>query len=331
MATHASNGASIRARLPRHLQLKSLKVKDPTLKKYTGCVDQFLEVARNNRWDISNVNLADVRMSEYFAELCESGAAYNTASYTLFGYLLLRCDENVPDRQLFPRSRAALKGWSSRYPQCSRTGADPLIWYLIADVIADSQPPIAAALLLQLDTYARPSEILQVRFGDVVKPVSKVCSYWGIIFGNSDRGAMTKAKLQDDTVLLDSLDRSFAPSVLKIVVKKCRQKNELIFGVVTLKEYEDAFHDACCQLGLAQFKLVPHCVRHSGPSVDFLQRSRSATEIQTRGRWSTQKSILRYQKPGQMLARMSKIPGHIWDRARTALPSVMRKLKAFYK
>ena len=73
MATHASTGASIRARLPRHLQLKSLKVKDPTLKKYTGCVDQFLEVARNNRWDISNVNLADVRMSEYFAELCESG------------------------------------------------------------------------------------------------------------------------------------------------------------------------------------------------------------------------------------------------------------------
>lgn len=205
MATHASNGASIRARLPRHLQLKSLKVKDPTLKKYTGCVDQFLEVARNNRWDISNVNLADVRMSEYFAELCESGAAYNTASYTLFGYLLLRCDENVPDRQLFPRSRAALKGWSSRYPQCSRTGADPLIWYLVADVIADSQPPIAAALLLQLDTYARPSEILQVRFGDVVKPVSKVCSYWGIIFGNSDRGAMTKAKLQDDTVLIDHL------------------------------------------------------------------------------------------------------------------------------
>lgn len=131
-------------------------MKDPTLIKYKGCVDQFLEEAARRRWSLRTVAQADKKMSEYFTELCEEGSSYNLASYTLFGYLLLRTDENVPDRQLFPRARAALKGWSARYPQCSRTGADPLIWYLIADAIADHSPPAAAALLIQLDTYARP-------------------------------------------------------------------------------------------------------------------------------------------------------------------------------
>ena len=324
-------GSAIRASLPRHLQLRALKVKDPTLKKYKGCVDQFLEFARNRRWCLADINGTDVHLAEYFAELCEDGVAYNTASYTLFGYLLLKCDENVPDRQLLPRARAALKGWSSRFPQCSRTGADPQIWYLIADELANAHPEMAAALLLQLDTYARPSEIVSVCRGDVVKPVSRVCSYWGIIFGNSERGVLTKAKTQDDTVLLDSLDRTYAPEVLKLVTKKCRQSTQLIFGVITLKSYEDAVQEACRALGLGQYKLVPHSVRHSGPSIDFLQRSRSATEIQTRGRWSTLKSILRYQKPGQMMARMAKIPDQIWAKAKTALPSVLRKLKAHYK
>ena len=310
--------------------MKALRVKDPTLKKYKGCVDQFLQLAVRRRWNISTVDLADKRLAEYFLELCEEGSAYNIASYTLFGYLLLKTDESQPDRSLYPRARAALTGWSSRYPQCSRTGADPLLWYLIADEIANFSPSLAAALLLQLDTYARPDEILHVRLEDVIKPSSKVCSFWGIIFGNSQRGEMTKGKLQDDTVLLDSLDRSYAPTVLKMVTKKCRQKSDLIFGVCTVHEYEAAFRTACAALGLSQFRLVPHCVRHSGPSVDFLRRARTATEIQTRGRWATQKSILRYQKPGQMLSKMSKVPNEIWERAKRSLDSVMQKLKRHY-
>ena len=99
-------------------------------------------------------------MAEYFADLYEDGEMYNEASYTLYGYILLRTNVSVPDRDLYPRARGALRGWNSASPQSSRTGADPLIWFLMASSMVDTDPQAAAALLLQLDTYARPSEII---------------------------------------------------------------------------------------------------------------------------------------------------------------------------
>lgn len=323
-------GNSIRESLPKHLKLKALKVKNPTLCKYKECVDKFMEYASHKRWYLKNVDNTDKKLAEYFAELLESGAPFNTASYTLFGYILLKTDECVADKFLYPRARSALKGWSSRDPQSSRTGADPLIWYLIANHIADKSPPAAAALLLQLDTYARPSEILKAKRRDVIAPASRACKYWGLIFGNSQFSEMTKAKQQDDTVLLDSLDRNYAPKVLKMVASHCAQDDQFLFGPISLAQYEDLFKQSRAAVGLASFSLTPHCVRHSGPSVDFLHRARSATEIQTWGRWKTQKSILRYQKPGQMLARMRKIPKEVWSAAEKALISTMRKLQQHY-
>ena len=289
-----------------------------------------MEFASHRGWQLKNAASTDKRLAEYFTDLFESGAPFNTASYTLFGYILLKTDECVVDKFLHPRARAALKGWSSRHPQGSRTGADPLIWFLIADHIANKSPPAAAALLLQLDTYARPSEILKVKLRDVIAPSSRSCKYWGLIFGNSQYSEMTKTKQQDDTVLLDSLDRNYAPRVLKMVSSQCTQNEQLLFGAISLSQFEDLFKEARGAVGLASFSLTPHCVRHSGPSVDFLHRARSATEIQTRGRWKTQKSILRYQKPGQMLARMRKIPKEVWRKAESALTSTMRKLRQHY-
>ena len=196
--------------------------------------------------------------------------------------------------------------------------------------MADEHPPLGAALLIQLDTYTRPSEVLSLRKRDVVKPVSKLCAYWGIIIGKSDFDEFTKAKKQGDTVLLNSHDRTYAPVVLKWVFQSCIQKQQCLFEGYSLAQYEQAMKTACRAAGLAPFQLLPHCVRHSGPSVDFLSRARSPTEIQARGRWISQASIARYQKPGQLLSRMNKIPSKVWQEAQTALPSVLAKLKAYY-
>ena len=130
---------------------------------------------------------------------------------------MLVSDESVPEKHLFPIARQALKGWSAKFPQRSRTGADPSIWFLLAEMMASKEPEAAAALLLQLDSYARPSEIVNLKCVDVIMPVSRVCKFWGVIFGNSATDDKTKAGLQDDTVLLNSLDRDYAPRVLSWV------------------------------------------------------------------------------------------------------------------
>ena len=171
-------------------------------------------------------------MASYFAELLENHEGYNTASYTLFGYLMLEADEDVPDKDLLPQSRAALKGWASRYPQCSRTGADPLIWFLIARHLCDTQPRLAAALLLQLDTYARPSEILGLKKRDIIKPVGRN-KLWGVIFGNSVNHERNKTGTQDDTVFLDSV-HDFANTVIRLVYNQCRSPQHPLFPECSL-------------------------------------------------------------------------------------------------
>ena len=84
------------------------------------------------------------------------------------------------------------------------------------------------------------------------------------------------------------------------------------------------------EVGLGKFSFTPHRVRHTGPSIDFLQKARTAEQIMARGRWTCLKSVQRYQKPGRMLARMSKIPQHIWDRSKPSLDNVIKRLKKNY-
>lgn len=327
----ASQSADLlRRKLPRHKQMRSYKVKDPTLLKYNVAVEQFENFCRRRHMTLSSVSQADKHLAEYIADLFDEGEPFNTGSYALYGYILLRVDEGTPEKDLFPRARGALKGWTSRRPQASRTGSDPLVWYLMADTLVLWSVEAAAALLLQLDTYARPSEIVGLTRRDIISPVSRHCKYWGVIFGNSEVGELTKTGAQDDTVLLDSLDRSYAKDVITWVTKHCKSPAEPLFPHLDLSTYEKLFEKARKALKLQRFGLTPHEVRHSGPSADFLSRSRSGKEIQARGRWKSFKSVLRYQKPGQMQAKMNRLPADVWPKARLALPQVLRKIKQFY-
>lgn len=157
-------------------------------------------------------------------------------------------------------------------------------------------PQAAAALLLQLDTYARPSEIVNLQRSDIIRPVSK----------------------------------HYAPRLLRTICLSRHTTPGPLFPDLTLATYEAEFRISKKQIGLNAFQLEPHTVRHSGPSVDSLNRSRTSLEIQARGRWKCQKSILRYQKPGQMLSKMSRIPDEVWQRSKIALPQAMQLISQFY-
>lgn len=323
-------GSVVRARLPRVKQLRALKVRDITLQRYAEAVQKFKSYCKSQHVSMRKIDAVDECMACYFADLCEQGETYNAASYTLFGYILLEANAPVPEKALFPKARGALKGWSSRFPQSSRTGADPLIWYLLAEEMLKTSLEASAALLIQLDTYARPSEIVKLRQAGVIRPVSKQCRYWGVLFGNSEYSEQTKVGLQDDTVLLDSFDRQFAATILEVCYRSTKHPSDRLFPGLTLASYEQIMKDAVAAVGLGKFSFTPHGVRHTGPSIDILQKSRTAEQIMARGRWTCLKSVQRYQKPGRMLARMAKIPQHIWDRAKYSLDTVIKRLKKNY-
>ena len=62
-------------------------------------------------------------------------------------------------------------------------------------------------------------------------------------------------------------------------------------------EYLSTFKAAANRL---QINLSPYQTRHSGPSIDRAKKLRTLHEVQKRGNWRSNKSVLRYEKAGRL-------------------------------
>ena len=82
----------------------------------------------------------------------------------LLSMALFRPDLQLPAKKLFPKAARALEGFFRLVPSKAR---DPLPWLvlvLFCDYwLSQVAPLLAAAALLQFDTYLRPGEILTLK------------------------------------------------------------------------------------------------------------------------------------------------------------------------
>jgi hypothetical protein len=186
-------------------------------------------------------------MSIFFDELFEDGAAMTVASYTLFGYLLLKLVPSVPERQCLPLSRASLGAWRSNRAGSSRVGMVPQVIYHFADfcaVLGEIQASLA--VLVQYDLFARPSEILGMKFGDIVKAVQAFGTPYGVLFGNADFGSVTKTGATDDVVLADSPHRPWCNDLLKLLYRCMTEPQASVFHLacISMKNSSDGFQNS---------------------------------------------------------------------------------------
>jgi hypothetical protein len=174
----------------------------------------------------------------------------------------------------------------------------------------------AAAVMIQFDFYLRPSEIVDCKMRDVLRPVLqmgvKLC---GLLIANSETGDVTKTGEQDDTVLADSVSRGWISSLIRNLIIRKASPDAKLFQNLTLPKYESLFRKVSAKLSLQSFNITPHVMRHSGPSDDAFHKVRSLLEIQKRGRWKCPKSVARYDKPGRLLMQASKISKEVWAAA----------------
>ena len=69
-------------------------------------------------------------------------------------------------------------------------------------------------------------------------------------------------------------------------------------------------------------KLAPvlYMARHSGPSIDVAEKTRTLDQVQVRGRWASEATVRRYEKHAQlakqwlMLDEMAKKPALLFSR-----------------
>ena len=77
-----------------------------------------------------------------------------------------------------------------------------------------------------------------------------------------------------------------------------------IFGGLRLSIVDSLFREALQNLG---WPIVPHGMRHAGPSHDSYVQGSALLDIQARGRWFCAESVRTYAKPARLLRSVARL------------------------
>ena len=303
-------------------------VSPATRQHYWREIYEFEAWASKHDMDLHSDDEAAHAMGRYFSELAADGESLQTGRHCLYGYMLFRRTRLWRDPKAFGEARAALRGWTRRCPTGVRDPAPVEVAFQIASFLVDSDPLMALAICVQVDTYSRPSELLAVLKEDVLQPQPRAGrSYarrWGLTLAPSTRRATTKTGQQDESLEVGILDRKFVAQALAVRWARARRGDRLF--PFTLAQYERGVSSAVKALQLGKLKIVPHSFRHTGPSTDAWTGTLDDHAIQMRGRWASVLSAKRYRKHAMLLRQLRRLTPGQQTAARRALASLPAKL-----
>ena len=137
---------------------------------------------------------------------------------------------------------------------------------------------------------------------DLVPPSPSVNNFWALLVFPSARSQRSKIGESDNSILLDSSWAAWMSQVWEVAHEKNGESSVWNF---TYPHLVREFQTTSRRLGVS---VVPYQCRHSGASDDRASQARSLMEIQKRGQWKSQRSVVRYEKSarlGQVYAQYS--------------------------
>ncbi len=287
--------------LPKHLQLRTLKVGQLTLNRYLQCIDQFEEWCKQRRLKTSAL-LLDKAVTRYITHLYDSDCEISTATYTIYGLQLLRCE--VQKDSFLVSAKLALAGWRKTNPGQMRIPVPEE--FILA--LRQNRQDIAMCLCLQYDGYMRPSECLNLRGRQICPPANRKYRHWAIVLAPSELHETSKTGTSDDSILIgDKLHNTWICEPLRLWMKHVG-KDDSLFPKISLSFLEHWCRSACHCLGYNTPCIMPHVVRHAAASNDVYHGRRDLVEVQKRGRWECKKSVGRYSKHALLLHQWKQAP-----------------------
>jgi len=287
-----------------YLQRRS--VRPETRARYRAASAEVEVFARDQKLPCDTADAADTVISLFMDRLFFEGDTLPAGRLALYGFAWAHA---FPTKgAAFPKAKQALKGWRLVCPPRSR---EPIPWAAVLIVAShlvscnDRLRILAAALfLLCFDGYFRPSEALELRKEALCAPRGRApYDQWGVIVRpRSLSTTPSKTGVFDDTVIVaeGSKERQWLPKVVAALHRRCRAENP-IFDELSLPQIEKFMREANHAAKLDLSCLVPHGLRHGGPSHDALHATRTLEQIQVRGRWRAWESVRRYMKHGLLL------------------------------
>ena len=261
---------------------------------------------------MTTVEDKDKCMADYLAYLCYGlQKGLNEGRFCFSG-------SQVVYPELFGKlnlAHRAIKSWTRLH--VSGEGA-PVPWEAVACIAellrdgSDKGSEAAELVLISADCYLRESDWQTLRREDIVESLDHGI---GLLLGVAERGEATKTGTRQGV----RPDRF----MIADIIRQCRNRTRPGTKVFTISpsEYRQRWHSATKKLGF--FPGPPHCLRHTGPSFDFLTGYRSLDHIRTRGRWSgVSSTVLRYAKTHSYIAADAAQPTNVKEHGQVLLESL---------
>ena len=295
-------------------KLLAESVKGSTAPQYLGATWDLVVFLERYEPHFTTIEEKDIALTTYLGYLCYVEDKNPTiGAFVMNGFVYL-----YPDlRSRLPNAWRALLSWQKNHHGGEgQPEADEAIGCMIRAMQDMGHHEEADALMLAADGWLREHELFMIRAEDVtiatVNTGPNNDEDIAIRMGVSERKETTKTGKNQGV----RLDWSGVKKMVKQRKYRLKPKEKLF--ATTAEKYRKVWRDAEKTIqgwpGCAQFKIgPPHSIRHTGPSRDAAQGYRTIWQIQRRGCWSSEKSVLRYAKTHCWTLAQSRLP----DRART--------------
>lgn len=273
---------------------------------YLPAVGDFLDFAEEFDCPLGNPREVDAALADALAWRCyHDNKSLGQGKNMLFGTMQV-----FPENERgYPQSRRALDGWKKVEIQGE---GRPVPWeglHGIAQDMCDHGDSEAADIVeIMADTGMRESDWTLIAPEDI----SASADFGVTVFlGNPRKGERTKTGVRQGV----RVDRDGIAARLLMYKKRAQRSGDKKVFRVTARQFWAAWIRACRRLGYNPGP--PHSLRHTCASFDMLEQGpelkayRTIQQVQARGRWANDKSVLRYGKTHVYVQALGEVPAHV--------------------
>ena len=286
---------------------------------YDDHVMEFMRwLQRSHSAPIANVQDLDVKLESYFTEMYDEDAAPSFGEKTLAG--LAHRLPRVPGSlsSMFPSASRCLKGWRRMMPPRTRPPL-PFDAMLTCALSLSCHVNVAMgmAVLLGFFCYLRPRELTGLMTHQLIPPADReegsapagqsIFMNWSLLLRTLDELVASKTGHYDENIVIDSKWLvSWINPFLEALLEG-RRSSHMLWNF-THEELSAAFKREMKILRMEKLITTLYGLRHGGASFDTLFSLREPKAIKLRGRWSSDRSLLRYRKASLAQNEANKVP-----------------------
>ena len=283
--------------------LQSVAVTPASAINYDWHVMELLRyMDRTNLSPAPTLTSMDRTVAQFFDHMIEEDAqpAFGEKLLAGLSHRLPWIPGTVHDK--FPGSSRSLKGWRRLKPPSTRPPLPFEAMLLIAvSVCVHHKMAMGIAIVMGFFGYLRPRELTDLLSSQLVPPMTrglargKALSFWNIVLHSFEGLKASKTGRYDENLPMDSKWlQGWFPAFLEALHGARKDCHRL--WSFTHEELLAAYRMEIRRLGLDALVQNLYGLRHGGASFDTLFRQRDPLGVKIRGRWASDKSLIRYRK-----------------------------------